>query len=141
MSEPKCTCANCNSENEPYFSRVEPMGFYCPDCGYNFYEKYCATESVLEDLRLQLHDAKISADLWMKHAKQADESAADLKAALADTKKHWKRETEEQARLLGMSGERECDLLGKISRLERELAIAQDRIDFLILQIETLNPQ
>ena len=29
-------------------------------------------------------------------------------------------ELEEQARLLGMSAERECDLLGKIKRLERE---------------------
>jgi hypothetical protein len=28
----------------------------------------------------------------------------------------------EQARLLGMSGEREADLLGKLGRLERELA-------------------
>jgi chromosome segregation ATPase len=31
------------------------------------------------------------------------------------------RETIEQSRLLGMSGEREADLRGKISRLEREL--------------------
>lgn len=29
-------------------------------------------------------------------------------------------ELEEQARLLGMSAERECDLRGKIERLERE---------------------
>jgi hypothetical protein len=31
-------------------------------------------------------------------------------------------EIEEQARLLGMSGEREADLLGKLGRLESELA-------------------
>jgi hypothetical protein len=31
-------------------------------------------------------------------------------------------ELEEQARLLGMSGEREADLLGKLGRLESELA-------------------
>ncbi len=30
-------------------------------------------------------------------------------------------ELEEQARLLGMSAERECDLRGKVERLEREL--------------------
>lgn len=30
------------------------------------------------------------------------------------------KETQEQARLLGKSGERECDLRGKIERLERE---------------------
>jgi DNA-directed RNA polymerase subunit RPC12/RpoP len=26
-------CPHCNSNNEPYFSRSVPMGFYCPDCG------------------------------------------------------------------------------------------------------------
>lgn len=38
------------------------------------------------------------------------------------------RENEEQARLLGASAERECDLRGKVDRLERELAAAQDEI-------------
>ena len=35
------------------------------------------------------------------------------------------KDNEEQARLLGMSGERECDLRGKVERLERELAAAR----------------
>jgi ribosomal protein L37AE/L43A len=26
-------CPHCDSNNEPYFSRIEPMGDYCPDCG------------------------------------------------------------------------------------------------------------
>jgi len=26
-------CPHCNSNNEPFFSRSVPMGFYCPDCG------------------------------------------------------------------------------------------------------------
>ena len=30
------------------------------------------------------------------------------------------RDRDEQCRLLGMSGERECDLRGKVERLERE---------------------
>jgi len=34
-------------------------------------------------------------------------------------------ENEEQARLLGMSAERECDLRGKVDRLERDLAAAR----------------
>lgn len=38
---------------------------------------------------------------------------------LADRRRLW-AELEEQARLLGMSGERECDLRGKIERLEHE---------------------
>ena len=35
MSQLKYTCVNCESEKEPYFSRSEPMGFYCQDCGKN----------------------------------------------------------------------------------------------------------
>ena len=75
-------------------------------------------------IKSQLGDAKATADLWIQKAKQADEAAADLKAELADTRREWKAELEEQARLLGMSAERECDLRGK---LDRERAIA-DRL-------------
>lgn len=64
----------------------------------------------LEITKEALADAKSTADYWMKRAVESDKAAADLKA-----------ETEEQARLLGMSAERECDLRGKIKRLEREL--------------------
>lgn len=46
-----------------------------------------------------------------------------LKAELQEARK----ENEEQARLLGMSGEREADLLGKADRLERELAEEQKK--------------
>lgn len=27
------SCFHCGSTADPYFSRVEPMGNYCPDCG------------------------------------------------------------------------------------------------------------
>ena len=40
-------------------------------------------------------------------------------------------EVNEQARLLGMSAERECDLLGKVERLERDL---ENRRDLFKLQ-------
>lgn len=75
-------------------------------------------------LIVQLGDAKATADLWIQKAKQADEAAADLITVLANARRHWREETEEQARLLGMSAERECDLRGK---LERERALA-DRL-------------
>ena len=26
-------CTKCDSEKESYFSRTEPMGYFCPDCG------------------------------------------------------------------------------------------------------------
>ena len=33
------TCVHCGSDKEPYFSRSEPMGDYCSECGHNFYER------------------------------------------------------------------------------------------------------
>ena len=32
-------CPHCDSNNEPYFSRSVPMGFYCRDCGKDVDEK------------------------------------------------------------------------------------------------------
>jgi len=32
-------CPHCGSDNEPYFSRSVPMGFYCRDCGKDVDEK------------------------------------------------------------------------------------------------------
>jgi predicted RNA-binding Zn-ribbon protein involved in translation (DUF1610 family) len=26
-------CPHCGSDKDPFFSRIEPMGDYCPDCG------------------------------------------------------------------------------------------------------------
>ena len=26
-------CPKCKGNSDPGFSRVEPMGYYCPDCG------------------------------------------------------------------------------------------------------------
>ena len=47
-------------------------------------------------------------------------------------------ELEEQARLLGMSAERECDLRGKIERLERERDDARERVKELTYENENL---
>lgn len=49
------------------------------------------------------------------------------------------KETQEQARLLGMSGERECDLRGKIQRLEKENLILKDLNIMLEKQNKTLS--
>jgi hypothetical protein len=81
-------------------------------------------EGELEGTKEELADAKATADFWMKKVTEADKAADDLNSALRDANRHWKEETEEQARLLGMSAERECDLRGK---LERERALA-DRL-------------
>ena len=47
-------------------------------------------------------------------------------------------ELEEQARLLGMSAERECDLLGKLEHLERERDDARERVKELTYENENL---
>jgi hypothetical protein len=47
-------------------------------------------------------------------------------------------ELEEQARLLGMSAERECDLRGKVERLERERDDARERVKELTYENENL---
>jgi hypothetical protein len=39
-------------------------------------------------------------------------------------------ENEKQARLLGSSAERECDLRGKVERLKRELAALRERYEY-----------
>jgi peptidoglycan hydrolase CwlO-like protein len=44
-------------------------------------------------------------------------------------------ELEEQARLLGMSAERECDLRGKIERLERERDDLKDQLTAAMMSI------
>lgn len=97
-------------------------------CELAAWELLKATKAQVEELKTQLEDAKATADFWIQKNKHADEAAADLKAELADTKREWKAELEEQARLLGMSAERECDLRGK---LERERALA-DRLAGLL---------
>jgi len=28
-------CQHCGSQKEPFFSRIEPMGYHCRDCGKN----------------------------------------------------------------------------------------------------------
>ena len=47
-------------------------------------------------------------------------------------------ELEEQARLLGMSAERECDLRGNVERLERERDDAREQVKELTHENENL---
>lgn len=83
----------------------------------------------------ELSDAKVSVEFWIGKTEKAEQAAADLKAELEDTRRHWKEELEEQARLLGMSAERECDLRGE---LDRERALADRLAEVLRDLCETL---
>ncbi len=33
LREDDIVCPHCGSDKDPFFSRIEPMGDYCPDCG------------------------------------------------------------------------------------------------------------
>ena len=106
MNQPKYTCANCESEKEPYFTRSEPMGFFCADCGRDFDKR-------------DLQDAKATAEHWQEKAKHAEQAAADLKAELIDTRLEWKEElTAVQASLLDPHAVYINMLHGKIAKLD-----------------------
>ncbi len=70
-------------------------------------------------------------DHWAVHEVYAKQLERELAEAM--------EEGEEQARLLGMSGEREAGLLAEIDRLKRELAEAREEIDecFAVFQFAT----
>ena len=81
MRQPKYTCANCESEKEPYFSRSEPMGFFCVDCGRNFDERDFAAELIAWENKWQCAvemAAQAEADLWeTKQQLTAERALAD----------------------------------------------------------------
>ena len=86
MNQPKYTCANCESEKEPYFSRSEPMGFFCVDCGRNFDEKDFAAELIAWENKWQCAAemaAQAEADLWeTKQQLTAERALADRLAEI-----------------------------------------------------------
>ena len=47
-------CPHCDSNNEPYFSRSVPMGFYCRDCGKDVDEKQSDTLASVTEQRDRL---------------------------------------------------------------------------------------
>ena len=117
MRQPKYTCANCESEKEPYFSRSEPMGFYCADCGRNFDER-------------DLQDAKATADFWMQKAKEAEQAAADLNAEVEDWKKEYTAERDLADRLAGaLEMMRDADDDCHKDGLQTILPVARHKID------------
>ena len=66
-----------------------------------------------------LEEAKATADLWIQKAKEAEQAAADLKAELEDTRRHWKEELAAvQARLLDPHAVYINMLHGKIAKLD-----------------------
>jgi len=72
------------------------------------------TEQMIEAQRGLIRQSRGLRQNWYRHWITPDALAALLK------------DSEEQARLLGMSGERECALRGEVERLERELAALRE---------------
>ena len=83
-------CTYCESDKEPYFSRVEPMGFYCVECGHNFDEvdpedfkeikKQLASERALAD-RLAKSIMNWKSEQWRGTPEKATEQVMSALAA------------------------------------------------------------
>jgi hypothetical protein len=82
-----------------------------------------------------------SSKAWMTRAEKAEADNAKWQKLLLmsrdDREIDLISEIEEQARLLGMSGEREADLLGKLGRLEKD----KERLDWLHLTADGITWQ
>jgi outer membrane murein-binding lipoprotein Lpp len=105
------------------------------------YEQLASTEKCYSEMRT----------LARRLESERDELQSDLEfrrglfqlqeQQLNDVRKErdgWKAELEEQARLLGMSAERECDLRGKVERLERERDEVREQVKELTHENENL---
>jgi hypothetical protein len=112
MSDPY-DCPHCGSNKEPFFSRSVPMGFYCRDCGKDVDKKQ--SDQTMSDT---------------PNTVKSESANINTKSESADIEC---QECLDQSRLLGMSAERECALLGKIDRIER------DRDEYKGILIELYN--
>jgi hypothetical protein len=94
----------------------------CPTCG-----RPTPTEIDVECHCGMTASHHVSISTMCKRLREAQQR----ESALIVRNKKLEDEVNEQARLLGRSGERECDLRGKIDRLERDL---ENRRDLFKLQ-------
>ena len=105
MNQLKYTCVNCESNKEPYFSRSEPMGFFCRDCGQSSDQLAVIHPNAIRTQQEEQNDhecelaawellkeAKATAEHWIQKAKEAEQAAADLKAEVEDWKKEYTAE-------------------------------------------------
>ena len=78
----KYTCVNCESDKEPYFSRSEPMGFYCQDCGQSSDQLAVTHPNASRTLEEEQNDHECELAAW----ELLEEAKAELAAerALAD---------------------------------------------------------
>ena len=85
-------CPHCGSEKEAFFSRIEPMGFFCPDCGkdVDISPEEARYREKLERVEHERNGWKTAHDVFQKllsdTIKQRDDARGQLVAerALAD---------------------------------------------------------
>jgi chromosome segregation ATPase len=87
----------------------------------------CAAGLERDQLRSELAEAKVERETVAEASLRSLESYIDKLKQFAERAEKAEAECLEQARLLGMSGEREADLLGKLERLAKDKA----RLDWL----------
>ena len=87
----------------------------------------CAAGLERDQLRSELAEAKVERETVAEASLRSLEAYIDKLKQFAERAEKAEVECLEQARLLGMSGEREADLLGKLERLAKDKA----RLDWL----------
>jgi fused signal recognition particle receptor len=90
-----------------------------------------------EKAEAELAEAKVERETVAQSSLRSLEAYIDKLKQFAERAEKAEAECLEQARLLGMSGEREADLLGKLGRLEKD----KERLDWLHLTADGINWQ
>jgi hypothetical protein len=90
-----------------------------------------------EKAEAALAEAKVERETVAQSSLRSLEAYIDKLKQFAERAEKAEAECLEQARLLGMSGEREADLLGKLGRLEKD----KERLDWLHLTADGINWQ
>ncbi len=134
-------CDILNESNSRACAEAERLNGYCEELhtiidnhGYPSGIDYAKMEARAEraeaerdSLRSELAEAKVERETVAEASLRSLESYIDKLKQFAERAEKAEAECLEQARLLGKSGEREADLLGKLERLARDRA----RLDWL----------
>lgn len=74
-------CPHCGSTEDPYWSRIVPMGYFCPDCGKDQNEKPMPTVKRTKPIPLPLPFSK---GPWVAHCLNSSPCKISAKSELGE---------------------------------------------------------